>query len=74
MVRRFKVPQFARHSLSANELSGWPDGIAYSPIDTVETKRKTTKLEQCEESTPLSGSKAIPIEALIGLGSESIVL
>lgn len=31
MVRVVRCPAFARAAFSANELSGWPDGVAFSP-------------------------------------------
>lgn len=40
MVKRCKTPSFSRSVFTANELCGWPDGIAYSPrVRKVRRKR-----------------------------------
>lgn len=40
MVKVCKVPEFSRHIFSGNELSGWADGIAYTPSEIRERKRE----------------------------------
>lgn len=49
MVRVVRVPKFAIHVFSHNELSGWVDGIAYQPGRNKrrrQRKQPTTEEEQ----------------------------
>lgn len=69
MVRRFKVPGFAKSSFSANELSGWQDGIAYTPAEMkdLEAERKVKSAAKRKVSKALmQGTLAqqIPAEHL----------
>lgn len=44
MVKVCRVPKFSHQVFSANELSGWADGIAYTPSELRE--RKIAALER----------------------------
>lgn len=80
MVRRFKVPNGLKRHFTNNELSGWADGISYTPAEMKDLKavqaekRRTNRDKQRKEPTLITPPVFIPVEGLIGLGSDSILL
>lgn len=48
MVKVCRVPPFAKGIFSANELSGWQDGIAYSPSEIRERKKELLAKRRAE--------------------------
>jgi hypothetical protein len=40
MVKVCRVPKFSYQVFTANELSGWSDGIAYTPQELVENRKE----------------------------------
>lgn len=62
MVKVCRVPVFSKHVFSANELSGWADGIAYTPSELRERKREALAKRRVKESVP--SLPAPPVERL----------
>lgn len=44
-IRVCRIPQVVRKHLTANELSGWPDGIAYSFYVKPKKKKKVREAD-----------------------------
>lgn len=53
MVRWCRTPSFSRNLFTANELSGWADGIAYSPRQPRKRRKakSTGKEERAKQTT-----------------------
>ena len=68
MVRICRLNAYAAKYLSANELSGWPDGVRYEPSARRKRRRKAEKV-----LSPVRTLETLPIatvEAFDAIGKE----
>lgn len=66
MVKVCRVPEFSRHIFSGNELSGWQDGIAYTPSEIRERKKEKAARKRAER---LAAIPVLPPPDVVNLAS-----
>ena len=71
MVKVIKAPGISRRYLTSEQLSGWPDGIAYTP-GWVSKARKLKRLKAAREKKTLMlrNAETAPPVAILSVGVE----
>ncbi len=64
MVKVCKVPQFSRGLFTHNELSGWADGIAYTPSQLKEHKIEAARKRREKRLSEVVSIPPVPVERL----------
>ena len=64
MVKVCRTPTFSRGIFSANELSGWADGIAYTPSQIRERKQEALARRKAKQEAEIVSLPAPPVERL----------